>query len=227
MGIHRPIRAVPEARVAVTSAIDRLRNLPEAFTLAAFRRLTGFSENAAAVCLHRWKTRDLIEPAGERAGIYFNKLKTPQPDTTLRIEALLYEYPSAILRGESVLHAAGWITQVPAQLTVAVLLRPTYVSFTGFGIRGRPLSWFTAVHGTVSARGNDQVYGMRALPPALALVDAYGDPEAWHPDPDDLDVPPDQAVEVLAGSERLRIQLPAPLRNALDQRRRRRSTRTR
>ncbi|HEY1891501.1 MAG TPA: hypothetical protein VGG63_13895 [Steroidobacteraceae bacterium] len=199
----------------MTSAIDRLRNLPEAFTLAAFRRLTGLSENAAAVCLHRWKTKDLIEPAGERAGIYFNKLKTPQPDTALRIEALLYEYPSAILCGESVLHAAGWITQVPAQLTVAVLLRPTYVSFRGFEIRGRPLSWFTAVHADVSAHGNDRVYGMRALPPALALVDLYGDPEAWHPDPDDLDVPPDQAGAMLSGSERLRIPLPKSLRDAM------------
>ena len=199
----------------MTSAIDRLRNLPEAFTLAAFRRLTGFSENAAAVCLHRWKTKDLIEPAGERAGIYFNKLKIPQPDTALRIEALLHEYPSAILRGESVLHAAGWITQIPAQLTVAVLLRPTYVSFRGFEIRGRPLSWFSAVHADVSARGNDRVYGMRALPPALALVDLYGDLKTWHPDPDDLDVPPDQAGEVLAASERLGIPLPEAVRNTL------------
>jgi hypothetical protein len=205
----------------VSSAIDRLRSLPEAFTFAAFRRLTGFSENAAAVCLHRWKKKDLIEPAGARAGTYFNKLKTPQPDTALRVEALLYEYPSAILCGESVLHAAGWITQVPAQLTVVVLLRPTYVSFRGFEIRGRPLSWFAAVHADVNARGNDRVYGMRALPPALALVDLYGDSKAWHPDPDDLDVPPDQASEVLSGSERLRIQLPAPLRHALNRPRQR------
>lgn len=210
----------------MTSAIDRLRSLPEAFTLAAFRRLTGFSENAAAVCLHRWKMKDLIEPAGERAGIYFNKLKAPQPDTALRVEALLYEYPSAILCGESVLHVTGWSTQIPAQLTVAVLSRPTYVSLSGFEVRGRPLSWFTAVHGDVSARGNDRVYGMRALPPALALVDLYGDPKAWHPDPDDLDVPLDQAGEVLSGSERLRIPLPAALRDALDHRRQR-STRTR
>jgi hypothetical protein len=205
----------------VTSAVDRLRSLPEAFTFAAFRRLTGFSENAAAVCLHRWKSKDLIEPAGERAGIYFNKLKNPQPDTALRVEALLYEYPSAILCGESVLHAAGWITQIPAQLTVAVLSRPTYVSFRGFEIRGRPLSWFNAVHGNVSAPGNDRVYGMRALPPALALVDLYGDPKAWHPDPDDLDVPADQTAEVLSGSERLRIPLPAPLRDVLKHHRRR------
>lgn len=205
----------------MTSAIERLRSLPEAFTLAAFRRLSGLSENAAAVCLHRWKVKDLIEPAGERAGIYFNKLKIPHPDTTLRIEALLHEYPSAILCGESVLHAAGWITQVPAQLTVAVLLRPTYVSFRGFEIRGRPLSWFTAVHGDVGARGNDRVYGVRALPAALALVDLYGDPKAWHPDPDDLDVPPDKADELLSGSERLRIPLPKPLRDALHHRRQR------
>lgn len=200
----------------MTSAIDRLRDLPEAFTLAAFRRLTGLSDNAAAVCLHRWKTKDLIEPAGERAGIYFNKLKVPQPDTALRVEALLHEYPSAILCGESVLHAAGWITQIPAQLTVAVLHRPTYVSFRGFEIRGRPLSWFSAVHADVNARSNDRVYGMRALPPALALVDLYGDPKAWHPDPDDLDVPPNKIGEVLSGSERLRIPLPASLRDALD-----------
>lgn len=203
----------------MTSAIDRLRSLPEAFTLAAFRRLTGFSDSAAAVCLHRWKAKGLIEPAGERAGIYFNRLKSPQPDTALRVEALLYEYPSATLCGESVLHAAGWITQVPAQLTVAVLLRPTYVSFRGFEIRGRPLSWFTAVHADVNAGGNDRVYGMRALPPALALVDLYGDPKAWHPDPDDLDLPSDQGGKVLSGSERLRIPLPEPLRHALDARR--------
>lgn len=210
----------------MTSAIDRLRDLPEAFTLAAFRRLTGLSENAAAVCLHRWKMKDLIEPAGTRAGIYFNKLKIPQPDTALRVEALLHEYPSAILSGESVLHAAGWITQIPAQLTVAVLSRPTYVSLRGFEIRGRPLSWFTAVHPDVSRRGTDRVYGMRALPPALALADLYGDPKAWHPDPDDLDIPPDHSAEVLSGSERLRIPLPEALRDSLGQRRRR-STGTR
>lgn len=208
----------------MTSAIDRLRNLPEAFTLAAFRRLTGLSDNAAAVCLHRWKAKNLIEPAGARAGVYFNRLKVPQPDVALRIEALLHEYPSAILCGESVLHAAGWITQIPAQLTVAVLSRPTYVSLRGFEIRGRPLSWFSAVHSAVSA--HDRVYGMRALPPALALADLYGDPAAWHPDPDDLDVPLDHARQVLSASQRLRIPLPTALRAELG-RRRYGSTRTR
>jgi hypothetical protein len=199
----------------LTSAVDRLRHLPEAFTFTGFRRLTGLSEQAAAVCLHRWKKRDLIEPAGDRAGIYFNKLKCPQPDASIRVEAVLFEYPSATLVGESVLHAAGWITQIPARLTVAVLRRPTYVSFRGFEIRGRPLTWFKAVHGAVSAPANPRVYGMRSLPPALALADLYADPKGWHPDPDDLDIPADRLSEVAAACERLRVRLPAPLSEAI------------
>jgi len=192
----------------VTSAIERLRSLPEAFTFAGFRRLTGFSGQAAAVCLHRWKARDLIEPAGDRAGIYFNKLKCPQPDASIRVQALLFEYPSATLMGESVLHAAGWITQIPARLTVAVLRRPTYVSFRGFEIRGRPLTWFKAVHGVINAPASERVYGMRALTPAFALVDLYADPKGWHPDPDDLDIPDDQLTQLVSACERLRVRLP-------------------
>ena len=199
----------------MTSAVERLQHLPEAFTFAGFRRLSGFSDNAAAVCLHRWKKRHLIESAGDRAGIYFNKLKCPQPDTALRVAALLFEYPSAILSGESVLHAAGWITQIPARLAVTVLRRPTYVSFSGFEIRGRPLSWFKAVHSAVNAPENEQVYGMRALPAALALADLYTDPKAWHPDPDDLDIPADRAEEVVSACKSLGVRLPAPLKEAL------------
>lgn len=67
----------------------------------------------ASVCLRRWKQKGLVEPAGERAGIYFNKLRAREVDSALRVAALLFEYPSAILCGESVLHSAGWITQIP------------------------------------------------------------------------------------------------------------------
>lgn len=199
----------------MSSAIERLRSLPEAFTFAGFRRLTGFSEQAAAVCLHRWKAKDLIEPAGDRAGIYFNKLKCPEPDAAIRVQALLFEYPSAILVGESVLHAAGWITQIPARLTVAVLRRPTYVSFRGFEIRGRRLAWFKAVHAVIDSAASERVYGMRALTPAFALVDLYADAKAWHPDPDDLDIPADQHSELLSACEQLRIPIPAALSRAI------------
>ena len=196
-------------------AISRLRMLPEAFTFAGFCRLTGFTPNAAAVCLRRWKTRQLIEAAGDRAGIYFNKLKCPAVDSSHRIEALLYEYPTAILRGESVLHAAGWITQIPARLTVAVMSRPSYVSFYGFDIHARPLSWFKKVHHAVTAADNVKIYGLRALPPPLALADLYADPNAWHPDMDDLDIAADQCSAVLSAANMLNADLPIPLKDEL------------
>jgi len=202
----------------MTAAVARLLNLPEVFTLAGFCKVTGFSRNAAAVCLRRWKTRGLIEPAGERAGIYFNKLKRSNIDSSDRIGALLFEYPTAILCGESVLHAAGWITQIPARLSVAVLARPSYVSLHGFELHGRPRSWFRKVHGMVNAAGNAKIYGLRALPTALALVDLYGDSKAWHPDVDDLDIPEEDKDAVLAAGKLLRIELPVTVRELCEAR---------
>jgi hypothetical protein len=185
----------------MTSALTRLRELPEAFTFAGFCRLNRFSNPVAAVCLRRWKEKGLIEPAGARAKIYFNKLRSPQVDSSLRVAALMFEYPSAILCGESVLHAAGWITQIPAQLSVAVLSRPSYVSLHGFDIRGRPLSWFRKIHSLMDPSETKRAYGLRALPPALALADMYADPKAWHPDPDDLDIPTEDRQSVLSAFE--------------------------
>jgi hypothetical protein len=187
----------------MTSALTRLRELPEAFTFAGFCKLTRFSNNAASVCLRRWKEKGLIEPAGDRARIYFNKLRLPQVDSSLRVAALLFEYPSAILCGESVLHAAGWITQIPAQLSAAVLSRPSYVSLHGFEIRGRPLSWFQKIHALLDPAMDKRIYGLRALPPALALADLYADLKGWHPDPDDLDIPAQDHGSVLSAFELL------------------------
>jgi hypothetical protein len=187
----------------MTSALTRLRELPEAFTFAGFCKLNRFSNNAASVCLRRWKKKGLIEPAGERAKIYFNKLRSPQIDSELRVAALLFEYPSAILCGESVLHAAGWITQIPAQLSVAVLSRPSYVSLHGFDICGRPITWFRKIHPLLEPTAEKRVYGLRALPPPLALADLYADPDGWHPDPDDLDIPDQDRDSVLSAFELL------------------------
>ena len=192
----------------MTSALTRLRELPEAFTFAGFCKLSRFSNNAASVCLRRWKEKGLIEPAGERAKVYFNKLRSPQIDSALRVAALLFEYPSAILCGESVLHAAGWITQIPAQLSVAVLSRPSYVSLHGFDIRGRTLSWFQKIHPLMDPATEKRVYGLRALPPALALADLHADPDGWHPDPDDLDIPDQDHDSVLSACALLGSEAP-------------------
>jgi hypothetical protein len=195
----------------MTSALARLRDLPEAFTFAAFCKLTRFSNKSAAVCLTRWKEKGLVESAGKRARVYFNKLKCNEVDGSLRIAALLFEYPSAMLCGESVLHEAGWITQIPARLSVAVISRPSYVSLHGFDIQGRPLSWFKKVHPAVDRSPDRRIYGLRALPPPLALADLYGDAKGWHPDVDDLHVPQESLALVGAAAQQLRVELPAPL----------------
>lgn len=194
----------------MTSSLARLRDLPEAFTFAGFCKLTRLSNEAAAVCLARWKGKGLIEPAGKRARLYFNKLKCNDVGE-LRIAALLFEYPSAILCGESVLHAAGWITQIPARLSVAVISRPSYVSLHGLDIHGRPLSWFKKVHFTVDPAPDRRIYGLRALPAPLALADLYADPKGWHPDVDDLDIPQEDAAPVQAAAALLGAKLPASL----------------
>ena len=195
----------------MTSALARLRDLPEAFTFAGFCKLTRFSNKAAAVCLTRWKEKGLVEAAGERARLYFNKLKCSEVDGSLRIAALLFEYPSAMLCGESVLHAAGWITQIPARLSVVVISRPSYVSLHGFDIHGRPLSWFKKIHSALDPSPDKRVYGLRALPAPLALADLYGDPKGWRPDLDDLNIPPEEVASVGTAATLLGSELPAPL----------------
>jgi hypothetical protein len=181
------------------------------FHLRGILQLTRLSNQAASVWLARWKEKGLIEAAGDRARVYFNKLKCNEVDGSLRIAALLFEYPSALLCGESVLHASGWITQIPARLSIAVLSRPSYVSLHGFDIHGRPLSWFKKVHAAADPAPDKRIYGLRALPPPLALADLYGDAKGWHPDVDDLDIPQEDAAAVGAASKLLRVELPAPL----------------
>src|SRR3984893_14730979 len=172
-GRHReePHGRHSETWAAMTRALARMRDLPEALTFAGFCKLTRLSNNAAAVCLTRWKNKGLVDAAGERARLYFNKLKCNEVDGSLRIAALLFEYPSAMLCGESVLHAAGWITQIPACLSVAVISRPSYVARHGFDIRGRPVSWFKKVRPAVDPSPDKRIYGRRSLPTPLALAD--------------------------------------------------------
>lgn len=201
----------------MTSALARLRDLPEAFTFAGFCKLTRFSNKAAAVCLARWKEKGFVEAAGGRARLYFNKLKCNEVDGSLRIAALRFEYPSAMLCGESVLHEAGWITQIPARLSVAVISRPSYIALDGFDIHGRPLSWFRKIHPVVDPSPDKRIYGLRALPAPFALADLYGDPKGWHPDLDDLNIPPEDAMSVAAAATLLGVEVPPPLAAELRQ----------
>jgi hypothetical protein len=162
-------------------------------------RYTGHARQSVADFIQK----GVSDASQYRARIYFNKLRSSEEDGSLRAAAMLFEYPSAILCGKSVLHAAGWITQIPAELSVAVLARRSYVSLYGFDIRGRSLSWFRKVHAHAYPSTEKRVYGLRALTPALALADLYSEANAWHPDPDDLDIPSEQHDAVVSAFELL------------------------
>lgn len=171
------------------SALERLKNLPEVFTVNTLSRMTGMPKPTALAILSRWKAKAWVEQAGPRSGIYFNLLANPLAADEHRIGALLMAYPSAMLMGESVLHAAGWITQIPQQLHVAVEKRRSYVQLTGIALHAKPLGWFKTVAVLQPREAKFNTYGLRTLPPAWALADLRADPLAWHPDADDVDVP--------------------------------------
>jgi hypothetical protein len=175
------------------SSYGRLQGLPAVFTVNTFVRMTGFDRHAAQTVLSRWTARGLLQQAGPRAAIYFNLVVDRRGGDTYWARAVQEAYPSATLAGESVLHAAGWTTQIPAAQALAVQSRRSYVAIHGADIRGRSLAWFRAAFQAGAILRAEDVefatYGLRTLSPAWALADLYADPSVWHPDPDDLDIP--------------------------------------
>lgn len=181
------------------SALDRLLALPAIFTLNTMVRATGMSREVAKVALSRWAEKGLIENAGPRAGIYFNRLVDRSGENANAVRALMIKYPSATLCGASVLHAAGWTTQIPSSVHVAIEERPSYAQIDGVTLHPRPVSWFRSMQNrhafaNQAKSGEDSTvtaFGLRSLSPAWALGDLYADgsKNAWHPDEDDLDIP--------------------------------------
>lgn len=205
-----------------TSAHERLASLPPVFTLSTLVRATGMNRASAKVALTRWAGKNWVERAGPRAGIYFNYAAKPGPaqagapsnalghalghdgrgevaGISHAVKALVMKYPSATLCGASVLHSAGWTTQIPSTLHVAVEARRSYAKIDGVTLFPRPVAWFQFMQaqrawvGAAGKKPSDDIatYGLRALAPAWALADLYADKsgQSWQPDPDDVDVP--------------------------------------
>lgn len=187
---------------AYTSGIDRLNQLPAFFSLNTLVRTSGWDRATAKMALSRWTAKRWVKPAGPRAGTYFNLIADKSAADLHLVTAILHEYPSAILGGESVLHSAGWTTQIPSALTVYVEARRSYVGITGVELRGRPVAWFRslAAAGAIQTNGADGInaYGLRFVAPAWALADLYAHDDGWHPDEDDLDITQEQTEEVYA-----------------------------
>lgn len=196
------------------SALDRLRELPEAFFFNDFCRLQDLSPDSAQVTLNRWKKQALVAPAGPRAAIYYNLLKNPAGPDTLQHLAIHHYCPEAVLAGASVLSYAGWTTQFCRLIEVNTFEYRQQKQLYGVGQHQRPLEWFQRLHTAGQLLTPDRVTfhtaGLRTLSPAYALADCFADPTHWQPHPDDLDIEAPQVRESLNAWQVLYPGRPVP-----------------
>jgi len=187
------------------SAIERLRALPPVFRGSDLSLRFGWSTHEAGEYLRRWKQRDLVQPAGPRAGVYFNLIsETSAPETHLE-EAIATLFPSAVVVGASVLHEAGWTTQIPRQSDVAVLRRRTFPALKGIVLHPRSIFWYRLVHSRLE---RTQGQGVPRLDPAFALADALKYRDGWVPEPDDIEfTQTEDAQRFLRACKTLRVAL--------------------
>lgn len=176
-------------------AYDRLIELPAVFALPTAMRRLGLDMPSTRVTLSRWCKRGYIQAAGPRAGVYYNLVADRESPSERLCDAIMMLYPSAVLSEASVLHASGWTTQVPRRLSVNVIRRPSCTRLYGVDLRPRGIEWFKLMHREHAIVSHEDAgfptYGLRSLKPEWALADMMSDPDAWHPDEDDLDVSAD------------------------------------
>jgi len=176
----------------MVAALDRLRALPEVFSLR--RVMATFDEpdvrratRIASVYLDRWVRDGLVQAYGGRTGVYFNLIRNPQAPSQRRDEALRLVFPSAVLAGASVLHDAGVTTQIPHRIEVAVLRRKSYPNLPELELLPRPQAWFEAMRPYVLFQDG---VGLPRLLPAAALADCWhrhgSSQTMWRPGADDL-----------------------------------------
>lgn len=170
-----------------TSAIERLRLMPEIFTGSELTVLFGWKSAIASSYLANWRKAGLVKSLGGRSDIHMNLVRNPHISPEL---ALRRAFPLAILVGVDRLRAAGWTTQIPTLPEVAIGLTSSRYSINGFALTVRPEKWFQTVKPGVEKVAG----GIDRLRPAWALADMISRAQdrrvrhAWLLDPDDLDL---------------------------------------
>lgn len=157
----------------------RLRALPDVFTTKTLAAHLEGNAKVASVLLSRWRAEGLIRSLGPRVGVHFNLLRKPDAEDTLKLDAIAWLFPGAVIAGASAVHAAGWTTQIPSALEIMVPDRRSLPEIEGCRLSTRPLSWFDKAPRLGS--GN-----LPMISPAFALADLWvsGD---WRAEPDDLE----------------------------------------
>ena len=183
--------------------LERLRVLPVVFTGADVMRLFGWSPQHATEQLIRWKRIEAVRALGGRSDLYFNLICDPAWDRHLPV-AIARAMPSAVVTGATPLHTAGWVTQRPRVLDLAVLRRSPAFTLDTALVHPRNAVWYRAVQPGIDRSGAALLH----LSAPWALADSLLDSGLWAPDPDELYCESD-ATNVLAFGEALVALAPA------------------
>lgn len=169
------------------SSVDRLTALPEIFTGSDLTVLFGWKSVICSNYLAVWRKAGLIKSLGGRADVHMNLLRNRQinPEVALR-----RVFPRAVKVGVDLLREAGWTTQIPNRIDVAIPRTSSLYHLVDFAITTRTEKWFQC-----TAPGTEKVsQGIDRLNPAWALADMIaraGDNRVRHAfllDPEDIDL---------------------------------------
>jgi len=170
-----------------TTAVARLRTLPEIFTGSELTVMFGWKSVIASSYLAHWRKAGLVKSLGGRADVHMNLVRNPQVNPE---QALCRAFPQAIKVGLDRLRASGWTTQIPTRPEIAITPISAHYSIEGFDFVTRTQKWFQIVKPGTDSAAN----GIDCLKPAWALADMISRAQdkrvrhAWLPDPEDLDL---------------------------------------
>mgnify|MGYP000136540593 CR=1 FL=1 len=163
------------------SALDRLGQLPEVFTVEEFQTSQGLSAKAASVYLARWQEQQKIGRLGPRSGVWVNLTKTPAIEWRHRRTALDIKHPDAFIGGRSAI-ALSEGKPAPEPLDVFIPQGSSKAQIDGITLHYRPMRQ----HLLLASQAKTIYQDLRVLPADVARADLFihGGLDALHPTPE-------------------------------------------
>lgn len=168
--------------------------MPPVFSLADICAKQNMSSAVARVSLARWSSCGMVCAAGSKTGVYFNLAVCPDAPSSHLGSAVALVHPNAVVLGPSVLHDAGWTTQIPHGLMVGVLEARSYPAMNDVHLHKRPQAWFDRLPKSGGELGIGR-HGLPVMSPEWALADMLVHADARHAlKPDDVEIPDDADI---------------------------------
>lgn len=203
----------PRRRV---SSLERMRTLPEVFSTQDVMAYCEVTRSHADTMVREWRGKDLITSLGARkAGVHFNLIRNPAGPLILLNEAMwvLTRRPTLLVGGMA-LRAGEWTTQLHRKHEVAMGVTtrlptvPTGLDGVSVNVMPRPAVWMHELLNDAERHDTVGSGGFPTVSPAMALADSVlahargvgpqvNAPLPWLPDPDDLEIPDEEAFDAV------------------------------